>query len=387
MTRPIRWLALCLVALCSVATAQESRPALRQSFDITVPQPPTPVSVNGGRQLTYELHLTNFSETPLSVKRVRVLDPAGKTVADFAGAALDHRLAMVAGRTDSVAPGQRIMLFVEIDLETGAPPAALRHIVDYAMAGSDTVFTTASTYLKVAAAPPVLLGPPLAGGPWAAVHDPSWARGHRRVFYTIDGRARLPGRYAIDFIRLDPEGRTTIGDPDMTRDAFGYGDDVLAVADGVVVGLRNDMAESAQISRNPRHPLGDGAGNYIALRLTGGQIAFYEHLKPGSVRVRMGEPVRRGQVIGALGFTGDTTGPHLHFHLADANSLLDAEGIPFLFDRFTLLGQVGDMAQFGKQPWQAARGLAPERRREWPGFNTVLSFAPVESLSPGGTRR
>src|SRR4029453_8613221 len=132
-----------------------------------------------------------------------------------------------------------------------------------------------------------------------------------------------------------------------------------------------DVPESALISSNPDHPLGEGAGNYIALRLPGGQVAFYEHLQPGSIKARLGHGVRRAQPIGALGFTGDTTGPHLHFHLADGNSLLGAEGIPFPLDRFTLLGQFDDIAQLGKTPWQASK-LAPDRRREWPGFNRVV---------------
>jgi len=384
--KPIHWLALCLMASCPAARAQDARSALRQSFDITVPRPPVPVPVNGRSQLTYELHLTNFSDVPLSVKRVRVLGPAGRPIADFAGIALNQRVAMVSGRPGPVAPGQRIVLFVEIDLPPGAAPAMLRHVVEYAATDGDAIFTTESISLKIANTPPISLGPPLAGGPWAAIHDPSWARGHRRVFYTIDGRARLPGRYAIDFIRLDSQGRMTAGDQDLVRDAFGYGAPVLAVADGTIVDLRDDVAESPQISKNPRHPLGEGAGNYIALRLASGQVAFYEHLRPGSVKVRRGQQVRRGQAIGALGFTGDTTGPHLHFHLADANSPLGAEGIPFVFDRFTLLGQVGDMTQLGKQPWRETRGLAPERSGEWPDFNTVLNFGPVKPLGPGQTR-
>jgi hypothetical protein len=388
---PIRrlthWLAPGLLTLCAAAMAQDRpTPGLRQSFDLSVPQAPTPVPLQGKAQLTYELHFTNFSDDALAVKRVRVVDPAGKILADFAGHALGQQLTLVSGK-GAIAPGQRAVLFVEMDVPLTAVPGILRHIVDYGMAGGNATFTTENPALKVESAPPVMLGPPLAGGPWAAVHDPSWPRGHRRVFYTIDGRARLPGRYAIDFIRLDSQGHTTAGDADRTSDAFGYGDKVLAVADGVIVGVRNDMAESAQISRNPAHPLGEGAGNYIALRLQGGQIAFYEHLRPGSVRVRAGERVRRGQVIGALGFTGDTTGPHLHFHLAEADSLLGAEGVPFVFDRFTLLGRIDDMTQFGKGPWHASKDFAPDRRREWPGFNTVLSFEAGESLSPATTRR
>lgn len=390
MIRPIHWPLLPGLALLSaVGQAREEPPAavLRQSFDVTVPQAPTPVKILGKAELTYEIHLTNFSDSPLTVKRIRILDRANKTLAEFAGETLDRRLAGVSGPGGSVAPGSRSVLFVETDLQPGGVPRAFRPIIDYKVAGDDRIFRTEAPWQEINAASPVILGPPLAGGPWAAVHDPSWQRGHRRVFYTIDGRARLPGRYAIDFVKLDQQGRTTAGDADRTGDAFGYGDDVLAVADGEIVGMRDDVDESALISRNPAHPLGEGAGNHVALRLGNGQVAFYEHLRPGNVRVRLGDRVRQGQVIGRLGFTGDTTGPHLHFHLADANSLLGAEGIPFVFDRFALLGRIDDMAQFGKAPWHPPKDLTPERLREWPGFNIVLAFGTVESLKPRQTRR
>src|SRR3546814_7386768 len=69
------------------------------------------------------------------------------------------------------------------------------------------------------------------------------------------------------------------------------------------------------------------SGNACALDLGDGRHAFYEHLKPGSIRVVPGQRVRRGEVIAELGFTGDSTGPHLHFHVADAPSPLGAEGL------------------------------------------------------------
>lgn len=357
------------------AAAQQPAP-LRESFDLIVPQTPMRVPVEGDHQISYELHLTNFSGQPLTIRAIRIADPRdGRIVASFAGDALDRRLALVSGGRGPIPPGQRAILYVEID---GPAPGDLIHRIDYLGHDSDTVLHMAGARLTVPATRPVTLGPPLAGGPWAAVHDPSWPRGHRRVSYTIDGRVRIPGRYAIDFVRLDDAGRITTGDPDSARDALGYGATVLAVADGTIVGLRDDVPESALISRNPDHPLGEGAGNYIALRLTGGQIAFYEHLRPGSLLVRAGDKVRRGQPIGALGFTGDTTGPHLHFHLADGNSLLGAEGIPFTFDRFALLGGFHDIAQLGKEPWQPST-LAPDRRQEWPGFNRVVAFASAPS--------
>ncbi|MDB5456732.1 MAG: peptidase domain protein, partial [Caulobacter sp.] len=82
-------------------------------------------------------------------------------------------------------------------------------------------------------------------------------------------------------------------------------------------------------------------------------------------------------VIAALGFTGDSTGPHLHLHVAEAPSPLGGEGAPYAFDAFTLLGRYDDIAALGTRPWTApAPGLAAVRRDEWPGVNVVVRFAP-----------
>jgi murein DD-endopeptidase MepM/ murein hydrolase activator NlpD len=89
----------------------------------------------------------------------------------------------------------------------------------------------------------------------------------------------------------------------------------------------------------PPIPPEKASGNYVSLDLGAGRFAFYEHLKQGSVVVRPGDRVKRGQVVAQLGSSGSTsTGPHLHFHVADANSLLGAEGIPFVFERFEHVG-------------------------------------------------
>jgi len=219
---------------------------------------------------------------------------------------------------------------------------------------------------------PVVLGPPLGGGPWAAVYHPDWPRGHRRVFYTVDGVTRLPGRYTIDFVKLDAAGRSTRDDADIVGNALGYAADVLAVADATVVAVRHDVPEPARVSARITHPQADAAGNYVSLDLGNGRFAVYEHLKPRSVRVAVGQRVKRGEVIAALGFTGDSTGPHLHLHVADAAVPLAAEGLPFVFDRFEVLGRYAEIAALGKAPWQ--RDGVGRRERERPGPNTVIDF-------------
>src|SRR5690606_1485487 len=97
----------------------------------------------------------------------------------------------------------------------------------------------------------VVLGPPLRDGPWTAIYSPDWERGHRRVFYTEGGKVRIPGRFAIDFMQTDSKGKLAKGDEDLVKNRYGYGADILAVADGTVASARDDFMESATISGHP----------------------------------------------------------------------------------------------------------------------------------------
>src|SRR5690606_25712205 len=313
--------ALLLPCLVLAAPAAADAP-LRESFDMRVPAAPAAVPVDGQRLLRYELHLANFSAQPLAPTRIEVRDAdSGAVIARIEGEALSQTLA-IPGADASGADAQAIargglgIAYLEITLP-GQVPATLDHRVGYRVEdGSGASGIVDGARVRVDRRPLPVLGPPLRGGPWVAIHSPAWTRGHRRVLYTIDGRARIPGRFAIDWVMVDAQGRETHGDPDRADSFLGHGADVLAVADAIVSAVRDDMPESETLSGRSRNALADASGNYVALDLGNGRHAFYEHLEPGSVRVAPGQRVRRGEVIAALGFTGDTTGPHLHFHVA-----------------------------------------------------------------------
>jgi murein DD-endopeptidase MepM/ murein hydrolase activator NlpD len=372
------WSALSgLLLLGAGSFAAIGAPPARQSFDMQVPAPPTPVVVDGKPRLVYELHLTSFAREPLRLRSVTVVDSRlGHTVAELRDDTLRPRVAAASATKDplTIEPGSRAFVYLELDLPADrALPRALAHRVEYERSG--TTETVEGMDVPVRREAPPVLGPPLRGGPWAAVYHPSWERGHRRVFYAVGGRARIPGRFAIDWIKLDTRGRQSSGDEDRAADWVGYGADVLAVADARVAATRDDVAESPRLSTHPEHALEDATGNYVALDLGAGLYVFYEHLKPGSVRVAPGERVRRGQVVAALGFTGQSTGPHLHFHVADANSPLGAEGMPFVLERFELLGEYEDIGALGKAPWRALATQADSARtREMPAPNVVVRF-------------
>lgn len=376
--------ALVLIASCFIANQTSARnAALRNGFDVEMPVPPTPVRVGDHRQVSYEVHLTNFSAERLTVTGFTVSDARdGHAISALSGRRLMDNATLIGSSTPlkgnllEVEPGQRAVLFMDFTVPINAAVATIRQRVDYAAADGSANTTQLGDTPLMSSARPSLIAPPLRGGPWVAIHNATWPRGHRRVFYTVAGHARLPGRFAVDWVKLDDRGRMTKGDPDLAEQTYGYGEDVLAVANATVAAVRDGMDEPALISQRTTHRPADDAGNYVALKLPDGRFAFYEHLKKGSIRVAVGDKVATGDVIGALGFSGESTGPHLHFHVANGSSPLDAEGLPFEIRRFRVLGSYPDIAKLGS-PWVSlSAGQAAGHLAEWPDANEVLTFDP-----------
>src|SRR5262249_25404995 len=140
--------------------------------------------------------------------------------------------------------------------------------------------------------------------------------------------------------------------------------------------IRNDASEPATLDARVKHSIDQAAGNYVVLQLPDRRFAIYEHLRPGSLKVRTGERVRAGHTLAELGFTGDSTGPHLHLHVSDAPTPSKGEGVAYDFHHFSLLGHFRDIAQLGKARWQERpANLAAARRRERPAANAVVMFA------------
>jgi len=362
------------------ATRQPAAPPMLP-LSIRVPVAPAEVPTEGLDRLVYELHVENRTEVAVTLARVEIRPDAPAVTLMIGGdelsRALDPPQSIAAPLV--VAAGGRRVVYLDLGVTAevrgvAVPTRRLRHRV-VSLVEDREVVSDDGEGLAVDPTAPIVIGPPLTGGPWTAVHHPAWPRGHRRVFYTIDGVTRLPGRFTIDFVKLDAAWRTARGDPDIVANALGDGAPVLAVADATVAAARDDMPEPVRVSARVTHPQDDAAGNYVSLDLGAGRFAVYEHLKPRSVRVTIGQRVRRGEVIAALGFTGDSTGPHLHLHVGDSPAPLAAEGLPFVFDRFDVLGRYPDIAAMGKAPWtREGRG---RRERERPGPNTVIDFSVI----------
>lgn len=372
------------VAVAAFHSAGVAAAAARQGLDVAVPVAPVVVPTRDGARLVYELHLTSFAAEPLRLERLDVIDAGGATLATYGGASLGAVVEQVGtGAAELViAPGTRSIAY--LNLPVAAAPRSVAHRITVAGATDEQSIDVAA--VGVDPRSPVRIGQPLRGGPWVAVYAPGMARGHRRVVYATRGTARLPGRFAIDWFRADANGRMTAPRAERPQDWFGHGAEVLAVADATVAATRDDVAEPASTTANSKVAIGDATGNFVTLDLGGGRYAFYEHLQPG-LRVRRGDRVRRGAVIGTLGFTGQTAGPHLHFHVADANDPLDAEGVAFVLDDMEVVGGFPSIdAAFAGRRWLPRASAI--RGPSLPAPNAVVRFPdrPVEARSCSACR-
>lgn len=348
----------------------------KESPDIQVLYDPKVVMIDGWLTVYYELRLTSRSKDSIMLHKLEILTSDGVLVEAFNKEDISKRYnrEMPSPGAVILPPYETGIIYIETDLHL--VPQSLYHRLTYtALHPKNTKALTAEGGNIAHLQPtPILIDAPLSGGPWTAVYDPAWKRGHRRVVYAVDGKERIPGRFAIDFILLDSLGRYAAGEEDSIKNWLGYGVEVKAVADGVVAAVRDDFTESPTLSGHPTYPAEKATGNYISIDIGNGYFAFYEHLKPGSIRVKPGQRVKSGDAIAALGFTGQSTGPHLHFHIASANAPLGAEGVPFEFIQFILLGTYPDFSQFGKAPWTPAARTEIIKQR--PAPNTVISFKP-----------
>jgi murein DD-endopeptidase MepM/ murein hydrolase activator NlpD len=139
---------------------------------------------------------------------------------------------------------------------------------------------------------------------------------------------------AVDFMRLDGEGRGYQGDPKRADSWYGFGEPVLAPADGTVVSV-SDV--------HPDEPIGEVGqrppyGNHIVLDIGDGRYAVLAHLQQGSARVNKGERVRAGQRIAAVGDSGRSLWPHLHIHVQKGPELdQQARTVPVVFRDVVLI--------------------------------------------------
>lgn len=150
----------------------------------------------------------------------------------------------------------------------------------------------------------------------------------------------LAQRYAYDFVVVGVDGRTHAGDGSRAEHYHAYGRPVRAPADGQVVEVVNNVRDAPAVGTGWLDwRAAEIGGNSVTIRHAEGEFSHLSHLVPGSITVRAGEWVLRGQEVGRCGNSGHATEPHLHFQLQDHPDVYQAVGLPVRFVGVRVAGE------------------------------------------------
>jgi murein DD-endopeptidase len=345
--------------------------------DVVVPIAPTAFKADGKWHVVYELHLNNMDRWDYKITKVEALsgDATGRSLVSYSGADLEGAMARPgqpgASEKSKLAGGTMAVVYMwaTVDSES-AVPATIRQRLSVKIGTYPEELTVETAAIPVAREP-VAISSPLRGNHWLAGNGPSITSGHRRALIPIDGHAAIAQRFAIDWVRIRDEGKTFQGDEKDNKNYYAYGSDALAVADGIVTEVKDGIPENipGRDSRAVPITLETVGGNHVILDIGGGHFAFYAHLQPGSLRVKVGDKLRRGQVVGLVGNSGNSTEPHLHFHIENGSSPLGAEGLPYSLASFEVVGH--------GWAWKPADATGPAEihKNEIPMENEVVNFS------------
>jgi biotin carboxyl carrier protein len=313
----------------------------------------TPVAFKSGGKwnVAYELHIVNMDKSDYAIQEIAVVpsDAGAAALATYSGDALAAAFTFPGVGSKSAAgpatlrPGEEGVVYLwETADSLDAIPAALHNKIKVKIGDYPEALMVNGPSVAVDKRPVLVIASPLDGTNLVAANGPSNTSVHRRALIPVDGHAYISQRYAIDWVEMYPDGKTFQGDDKDNKSYKIYGAEIHSVADGVVMEIKDGMPQNVPNADTHAVPitLETIGGNHVIVDIGGGRYAFYAHMQPGSLRVKVGDHVTTGQVLGLVGNTGNSSEPHLHFDICDASSMLACEGLPYAFASFDITSRM-----------------------------------------------
>ena len=320
-----------------------------------------PVKGTDGRvHLVYEVNVRNDSRYLLDLTTIDTLDavtgqPTGRNQAissdgqDLIGKLRPFALAKPTQSSGDfskqLGPGQGGVVYFDLSYDAASEvPQCLKHRVTVTFQQTDGTqqdYTTEDECTQVSRENALEIQAPLEGDGWLNANGSGPILSpHRYSTQATNGALRSPEHFAIDFVKLNHEGKLHSGDQSDNASYFGYGLNVRSATRGRVVDMLDGMSNQIPGHLVPPPAISQFAGNYVIVEISPRHYALYAHLAPGSVKVKRGDSVGVGQVLGQLGNSGNSDAPHLHFQIMDSASAFNTHGLPFVFKRMGYQGHL-----------------------------------------------
>lgn len=353
---------------------------------------PIPFKYNGEKCIAYELHITNMDKKPVSVHNIEIKTKESKNpLKIYCDELLEQSLSLIGSKKNDTSQliysGQRAILHAFLCYQNNQETVEnIYHTVSYSFQqeglAAHEISTSGGELIINNHKKAIVLGPIFSEGIWFAgrgVADVMF--GHRKgAIRPQNGIPFQKARYAIDFIKIDKNGNAYENNLIENENWFSYNSEVLAVADGYVESVQDGIPDlppnvpggslSERLSLLSINKL---AGNYIVLNLGNETYALYGHLKKGSIYVQEGDVVKKGQVIGRVGNSGNSDLPHLHFQI-NRKIPIKGEAVPFIFEEFELIGNAEKFNPYHKMFGEMITSHILDREQNEPGNVSNISM-------------
>lgn len=302
-----------------------------------------PFKSNNQFVIEYELSIVNNYKRSLTLNQIEVLhaDIKRTPILTFDKNFLKDHFNLLGNRNEldsiSIEPGRKGVATLQMTFEKADDvPKSIFHRLFVGITNKngnvmDVPFEVAIT--EIPDPTTITLGLPFNKGKW--IYS---AESHKDARFITQGKPSYPQRYAIDWAFIEDDGTFVNGDLKKNESYPAYGKELLAVADGVVKEIKDGIPDNIPKQIDLKIDRETICGNYLVLDIGDNTNAVYAHLIPKSFKVKTGDTVKQGQVLGLLGNSGNSDDPHLHFHLeTDSPMTLGGEGIPYAFEKYKML--------------------------------------------------
>lgn len=160
----------------------------------------------------------------------------------------------------------------------------------------------------------------------------TWGGDTKELNYHIESEAQ---KNAFDIVITDKNDKSYKTDGISNEDYYAFGKEIIAPCDGEIVLVVDGVKDNIPGISNPTYI----PGNTVIIKTENNEYLFFAHFKQHSILVKEGQKIKQGQLLGLCGNSGNSSEPHIHFHIQNVEDMNSATGVKCYFEKIQVNGQ------------------------------------------------